>query len=269
MTAKQPSLKKLLSAKKFPTVDTSNTDERLKNLQLQMLRIQQGIWHSKRRTLILFEGFDASGKGGAINRLIEPLDSRGVMVYPFGPPTPEEQGKHYLYRFWTKLPAPGCISIFDRTWYGRVLVERIEKLTPKNRWLQAYDEINQTEKILFDDGIDIVKIFLAISAKEQMKRFQQRLNDPYKQWKLTPDDIEARKHWNGYVKATDDMLKKTNNPFAPWHLVLACDKLYTRIKVLEIVTSALHHHYKWIENQAHHYKIKDLKKALKQVKIIK
>lgn len=269
MAKEDLSLKELLHSKKHPTVDSSDYSENLKKLQLEMLRIQQGIWHSKKRALILFEGFDASGKGTAIHHLIEALDPRGVTVYPIGAPSPEEQGKHYLYRFWTKLPPPGNIVIFDRTWYGRVLVERVEKLTPKKRWSQAYDEINQIEEMLINDGIDIIKIFLGISAKEQLKRFYQRLDDHYKQWKITPADIEARKEWHHYVDAVDEMFERTSTVNAPWHLIRADDKAYSRLTVLEIVTKLLHHHSKWLEKQTHHYEIKVLKKALKDVKHIK
>src|SRR5262249_29987963 len=146
-------------------------------------------------------GFDAAGKGGAIRRLVEKLDPRGFKVHPIGPPEAVEQQIHYLYRFWTRLPKPGTIAIFDRTWYGRVLVEKVEKLAARKRCEQAYEEIVNFEKTLVQDGISLIKIFLAISKKEQLKRFEDRLNDPYKEWKLTKDDVEDRRRWDKYVKA--------------------------------------------------------------------
>jgi polyphosphate kinase 2 (PPK2 family) len=262
------SLRDLLSKKHFPKADSKLAAEQIRKLQLRLLRAQQGIWHSKGRALILFEGFDAAGKGGAIRRLVEPLDPRGVRACAFGPPLPEEQEQHYLQRFWRELPFAGNITIFDRTWYGRVLVERVQKLVAKRRWQEAYEEINDLEKILTNDGIAIIKIFLAISEKEQLARFEQRLKDPYKQWKLTPADIEARTEWEDYVLATDDMFKNTNTKIAPWHLIAANDKDYARIKVLEIVTETLRPHSTWMEEQVLSHEAIELTKALKQAQKI-
>jgi polyphosphate kinase 2 (PPK2 family) len=214
-----------------------------------MLRTQQGIWHSKNRAIIVFEGFDAAGKGGTIRRIVEVLDPRGFHVYPIGPPTSDEQGKHYLYRFWNKLPSPGTIAIFDRSWYGRVLVERVEKLTPKKRWKEAYREIRNFEEALVDDGIDLIKIFLAINKNEQSKRFDERAHDPYKQWKLTSEDLQARKHWNKYVEAVDDLFEKTHTPNCPWNLVPSNDKHFAREESLHIVTRHLKRHSIWIEKK--------------------
>jgi polyphosphate kinase 2 (PPK2 family) len=258
-------LSHLLKSGKFPKLDDKEGTEELEKLQLKMLRAQQGIYHGKQRALILFEGFDAAGKGGAIRRLVEPLDPRGIHAVAFGPPSETEQGRHYLYRFWKELPRPGQISVFDRTWYGRVLVERVEKLTPKERWQQAYAEIRQHEKLLIDDGIDIVKIFLAITPEEQLKRFKQRIEDPYKQWKITPADIEARAKWGDYVEASDEMFKETHTEECPWHIVPANDKDFARARCLEIVTKALGRHIKWIEQQASSHESDKLKKALQKV----
>lgn len=238
-------------------------DENLKKLKLKMLRIQQGAWHRKKRVIILFEGFDAAGKGGAIRRLVEPLDPRGFRVYSIAAPSASEQGKHYLYRFWNKLPEPGTIAIFDRSWYGRVLVEKVEKLTDEKRLKAAYDEINQFEAMLKDDGIEIIKIFLAITKNEQLKRFEERLNNPYKQWKLTPDDLKARKKWNAYVKAADEMLKKTNK--IKWNIISANNKDFARSEVLTIVTDSLKSHEKWMGKVAHSREFLDLKKEIKKL----
>lgn len=259
-------LSKLLAKRKFPTEQESESVRAVKDLQLKMLRIQQGLWHSKRRAIVLFEGFDAAGKGGSIRRLTETLDPRSVRVHPIGPPTPSEQGKHYLYRFWCNLPEPGSIAIFDRSWYGRVLVEKVEDLTKKSRLDEAYSEINQFEKMLTDDGIDLVKIFLVIHPSEQIKRFEDRLRDPYKQWKLTDDDIEAHRKWRKYVKAGDELLALTNTRSARWNLIPADSKEYARNQVLRIVTQSLSHHGDWIESVAQKKKHKELHQALKELK---
>ncbi|HVK62049.1 MAG TPA: hypothetical protein VM432_10880 [Bdellovibrionales bacterium] len=263
---KKKALSSLLAIKRFPEIDEDVEQKALKLLQLKMLRIQQGIWHSKKRAIIVFEGFDAAGKGGVIRRLTEALDPRGLRVHPIGPPTDDEIGQPYLYRFWKNLPAPGTITIFDRSWYGRVLVERVEKLTPKKLWNAAYDEINEFESLLIRDGIDVVKIFLAIHSKEQLKRFEDRLKDPYKQWKLTSDDIEAHHKWPQYVKATDDLLERTSKKKVPWNLIPADSKAYARVQVLDTVTRSLSHHEKWMEDVAQQKKVSELSAALKKLK---
>jgi polyphosphate kinase 2 (PPK2 family) len=234
----------------------------LKKLQLKMLRVQQGVWHKKERVIIAFEGFDAAGKGGAIRRVTENLDPRGVHVHPIGVPDAVEQGKHWLFRFWAKLPEKGSIAIFDRTWYGRVLVERVEKLIEKKEWNRAYTEINQFEKLLIDDGIRIVKIFLKISKAEQLKRLEERLCDPYKQWKITADDVRNRAKWNDYLKAVDEMIKETSTKECSWHVIETDDKDVAREAVLKIITKELKYIEGWMEDKAHKFDNKDLKKAL-------
>jgi polyphosphate kinase 2 (PPK2 family) len=240
-------------------------NDELKKLQLKMLRIQQGVWHSKDRVIIALEGSDAAGKGGAIRRVTEIMDPRGVHVHPIGAPDPVEQGKHYLYRFWTKLPEKGSIAIFDRTWYGRVLVERVEKLIKKDEWERAYGEINHFEKMLTDDGVKIIKILLKISKKEQMQRFEDRLRDPYKQWKITEEDIRNRSKWNDYNKAYDQMITETDKKHAKWHVVDTDDKDEARLKVLHIITKELKGIHDWMEDNAHSANQKDLEKALKNL----
>lgn len=265
MAKKIQLLSSLLRKKTPQNEDEVISEHSIKALQLKMLRIQQGLWHSKKRAIIVFEGFDAAGKGGAIRRITEMLDPRGIRVHPIGPPTESEQGKHYLSRFWSKLPEPGALAIFDRSWYGRVLVERVENLTPKKRLQEAYSEISDFEAMLIRDGIDIVKIFLAISQDEQLKRFRARLHDPYKQWKLTTDDLEAHKKWHAYVTASDDLLKRTNHKPATWHLVPADSKEYARGQVLKIVTRKLAHHGEWIETIVQKKHRHELSKALHQL----
>ncbi|HXH30992.1 MAG TPA: hypothetical protein VNJ01_09290 [Bacteriovoracaceae bacterium] len=239
---------------------------KLKRLQHKFIRIQQGIFHKKERVIIAVEGLDASGKGGAIKKLTEDIDPRGVRVYPIGPPTQKEQGKHWLYRFWVKLPAPGLVAIFDRTWYGRVLVERVDKLIQTEAWTRGYDEINHFEKMLTDDGVHLIKIFLVITKDEQHARFKARLSDPYKQWKITKEDISARKKWDEYVTARVELIQKTDSQNAPWYVIETDDKEEAREQVLKIVTERLKFAEKWMEDKANDYAKKTLKKALLELK---
>lgn len=216
-----------------------DAQDAIDRLQIRMLEIQQAYHRQSRRAVLVFEGPDAAGKGGAIRRLVEKLDPRGIKVWPTGPPDEHERAHHYLHRFWARLPAARTIAIFDRSWYGRVLVERVEKLASKPAWQRAYDEINRFEKLLIDDGVKLVKIYLSISKREQLSRLRERALVPYKRWKVTESDIRAHRQWNEYEKARRDMLKRTSTGFAPWHVVEGDDKTAARIAVLRIVTSAL------------------------------
>jgi AMP-polyphosphate phosphotransferase len=243
--------------------DKASVDEEIKKLQLKMLRIHQGIFHKQDRVVIIFEGFDAAGKGGAIRALTEKLDPRNVHVIPIGAPTSEEKGKHWLYRFWRDLPAPGHMTIFDRSWYGRVLIEKVDKLATPERLRDAHREINEFEAQLVNDGITVIKFFLAITKSEQLERFEDRLNDPYKQWKITDADVEARKNWTKYVKAVDEILVKNNHTSIPWHLIPANSKRKTRKAVLSIVTTKLKMCEQWIEKAAQKYERSKLLKRLR------
>jgi polyphosphate kinase 2 (PPK2 family) len=243
----------------------NGSKEEIKKLQLKILRIQQGTFFSKRRVIVAFEGVDAAGKGGAIRRLTENLDPRSFQVHPIGAPDPVDQGKHYLYRFWTRLPATGMMAIFDRTWYGRVLVERVEKLIPPPTWRRAYAEINQFEKLLTDDGVKLIKICLKISKKEQLRRFEDRLQDPYKQWKITADDIRNRSKWGLYRRAYDDLFRETSTYHCPWHVVESDDKDEARRRVLEIVAKECAEIGDWMERHSHAPEKRELKKALSQL----
>lgn len=214
-------------------------EDTLKKLQRELLRIQQAYFHQQHRALIVFEGWDAAGKGGAIRRLTEQLDPRGIKVYPYGAPSAEEQGRHYLYRFFQNLPIPGSISVFDRSYYGRVLVERVEGFASDAQWQRAYHEINEFERLLIDDDVRVVKLFMHIDADEQLKRFEQRLNDPVKRWKFTAEDIRNREKWSDYENAIDDMFAKTSTEAAPWYVVPANRKWYARITALRIIVEAL------------------------------
>jgi polyphosphate kinase 2 (PPK2 family) len=218
--------------------DEDEYERRLETLQNKMLSIQQAYYHAGRRGIVAVEGWDAAGKGGMIRRLTEKLDPRGVKVWPIGPPEPSEQGRHYLYRFWTKLPEPGTIAIFDRTWYGRVLVERVDKLIAKDAWQRAYDEINDFERMLVDDGVRMTKVFLHISPEEQLKRFAERLHDPYKRWKLRESDIRVHMQWDDYAEAIDDVFGRTSTKAAPWTVIPANQKWYARVAAITAITDA-------------------------------
>ena len=214
-------------------------EARLRKLQLKMLSIQQAYYHGRLRGVVVVEGWDAAGKGGMIRRLGEKLDPRGLRVWPIGPPDPKEQARHYLYRFWAKLPEPGTLAIFDRSWYGRVLVERVEGFARKPEWKRAYEEINAFERTLLDDGVRLVKVFLHITKDEQRRRFAERLNNPYKRRKLTIDDIRNHRRWDDYVGAIEDMFDRTSTDAAPWKAIPANQKWYARIKALKHITEVL------------------------------
>jgi polyphosphate kinase 2 (PPK2 family) len=208
-------------------------------LQIRMLEIQQAYRRDGRRAVLVFEGVDAAGKGGAIRRLTERLDPRGVKVWPIGPPDGHDQGHHYLRRFWARLPERGTLAVFDRSWYGRVLVERVEGLAAKAEWRRAYAEINGFERMLTDDGIRVIKLFIDIDRDEQLRRFRERALVPYKRWKLTAADLRMHRNWSAYRKAFRDMLERCSTRAAPWHVVPGNDKTRARLRVLEIVTQHL------------------------------
>jgi AMP-polyphosphate phosphotransferase len=219
--------------------DKDEYKTRLEKVRLGLLALQQRAHDKGERAIFVFEGWDASGKGGVIKRITACLDPRGFRVHAIGAPRPEEQGRHYLYRFFQRLPAPGEWTIFDRSWYGRVLVERVEKLADKKAWKRAYDEINFFERMLTDDGCKLVKIFLNIDKKEQLDRFKAREKDPHKRWKITDEDWRNRRHWKQYEEATDDMFANTSTEHAPWHVIAANYKWYARVRTGEILIDAL------------------------------
>ncbi len=189
--------------------------------------------------LVLFEGWDASGKGGAIKRLVAPIDPRHVRVAQFAAPTPDEKRHHFLWRFWPKLPGWGGMAIFDRSWYGRVLVERVEGYATRDQWTRAYDEINNFERSLTDEGTILVKIFMHISAEEQLNRFKRRQQDPLKSWKLTDEDWRNRDKRPAYVDAIEDMLARNDQPKLLWSLIAAESKRYARVRVVETVNERI------------------------------
>ena len=185
--------------------------------------------------LAMFEGWDASGKGGAIRRLVAPLDLRHVRVAQFAAPTPDEKRHHFLWRFFPKLPGWGGMAVFDRTWYGRVLVERVDGFASEAQWTRAYDEIVELERSLAAEGMVVIKFWLHISEEEQLHRFEKRRDDPLKSWKLTPDDWDNRRKRPAYVEAVEEMLKRTDHEAAPWELIEAESKRYARVRVMETV----------------------------------
>jgi len=219
--------------------DEASYRQKLGKLQIAMLELEQIYRVERRRGIIALEGWDAAGKSGAIQRLVEKLDPRWVDVWSVGRPTPEEQGRHYLWRFWQRLPLPGQIAIFDRTWYGRVLVERVEGLARPKEWRRAYDEINAFEKMLVDDGVRLVKLFLQISDKEQLRRFRERIETPTKHWKISAEDIRNRARRSDYLAALDDIFARTSTAAAPWHVVPAEYKWFARVAVAKTVVKAL------------------------------
>ncbi len=214
--------------------------DRLENLQRTLREIHHRMFIEKKAAIVLFEGWDASGKGGAIRRLLEPLDPRGFSVVSVSAPTREEKIHHYLWRFWKEIPRQGSLTVFDRSWYGRVLVERVERLCSIEEWRRAYREINEFEMILDHVGIPIVKFWLHIDMDEQMKRFEARRSSPHKHWKITEEDIRNREKWTWYEMAVSEMIKRTSSTFAPWHLIASNDKLHARIEILEIVVATIH-----------------------------
>ncbi|MBC5688056.1 polyphosphate:AMP phosphotransferase [Mediterraneibacter sp. NSJ-55] len=213
--------------------------KKLKKLQ-KKLEILHGELYRRRIPVVLgFEGWDAAGKGGAIKRLTEKLDARGYVVTPIASPNDIEKAHHYLWRFWKAMPKDGHIAIFDRTWYGRVMVERIEGFCTKEEWQRAYKEINDMEKDLADAGAIVLKFWMHIDKEEQKKRFTARQETPQKQWKITEEDWRNRKKWDQYEEAVNEMLLRTSTEYAPWVVVEGNSKYYARIKVLQTVAEAI------------------------------
>jgi polyphosphate kinase 2 (PPK2 family) len=207
--------------------------------QIQLRELGFQVYQQKRPVVIVFEGWDAAGKGGVIKRITEKLDPRGFIVYPISAPHGEDKSKHYLYRFWRRLPERGAIAIFDRSWYGRVLVERVEGFATESEWKRAFKEINAFERQLDDFDTVVVKFWLHISREEQLKRFEERQRIGYKAWKLTDEDWRNREKWGAYEDAAEEMLVKTSTTLAPWTLVEANDKYWARVKVLSQLVEVL------------------------------
>ena len=250
MEAKQepPMLQNVFPMKSIPkladiALDKSVSDEEYKKeldaLQKRLGKLHNELYLKKIPVIIAYEGWDAAGKGGNIKRVAAALDPRGYEVHPIASPEPAEKARHYLWRFWNRLPKDGHIAIFDRTWYGRVMVERLEGFCTENDWKRAYNEINEFEKELADWNAVILKFWVQIDKDTQLERFTERQNTPEKQWKITDEDWRNREKWDLYEEAVDEMLQKTNTKYAPWHVLESNDKHYARIKALKIIIKAI------------------------------
>lgn len=221
------------------SIEEAEYKSQLKQLQGRLGELHNRIYRKRVPVIIAYEGWDAAGKGGNIKRITEALDPRGFEVFPIASPEPHEKARHYLWRFWTRLPKDGHVAVFDRTWYGRVMVERLEGFCSENDWRRAYNEMNEFEKELSDWGAVIIKFWVQIDKDTQLQRFTDRQNNPEKQWKITDEDWRNREKWDDYEKAVNEMLQKTSTAYAPWHILESVDKKYARIKALKIVIKEL------------------------------
>ena len=212
---------------------------RLKKLQKRLAELHSELYRLRIPVVIGFEGWDAGGKGGAIKRLTSNLDPRGYRVNPTAAPNDIEKVHHYLWRFWNNVPKAGHIAVFDRTWYGRVMVERIEGFCSEAEWRRAYQEINEMESHMANAGAVVLKFWLHIDKDEQERRFKERQANPAKQWKITDEDWRNREKWDQYEEAVNEMLIRTSTTYAPWIVVEGNDKRYARVKVLQTVVDAL------------------------------
>lgn len=210
-------------------------ETRLKELQKRLGKLHNKIYRKRIPVIIAYEGWDAAGKGGNIKRLTGALDPRGFEVHPIASPEPHEKARHYLWRFYHRLPKTGHVAIFDRTWYGRVMVERLEGFCSKNDWKRAYNEINEFEKELSDWGAVVIKFWIHIDKDTQLARFNERQNTPEKQWKITEEDWRNREKWDEYEVAIDEMIEKTSTENAPWYIIQSNNKYYARIQAIQIV----------------------------------
>jgi polyphosphate:AMP phosphotransferase len=217
------------------SVGKARYQKRLSDLQDRLAALSDAKAFSQTGLVLVFEGNDAAGKGGSIRRVTRALDPRRFDIYRVGAPSDEERAKPWLWRFWRRLPRRGNVAIFDRSWYGRVLVERVEGYCSEAEWLRAYNEINDFEAQLAEARLVVVKFWLAISKDEQLRRFEARADTPYKQYKITDEDWRNRQKWDLYRQAVGDMVDRTSTSFAPWTLVEAEDKRYARLKVLDTV----------------------------------
>jgi len=221
------------------TLDKKKYRKDLIKYQVALHDLGYQVYVQQRPVIIIYEGWDAGGKGGNIKRVTERLDPRGYVVHAIAAPTGDDATRHYLYRFWRRLPETGQIAIFDLSWYGRVMVERIEGFCNEEAWKRAYREINHFERQLVDFGTVIFKFWIHISKDEQLRRFNTRSEDELKNWKLTEEDWRNRDKWDAYYEAVNDMLVKTSTVTAPWTVVEGNSKWYARIKVLTTLVDGL------------------------------
>ena len=213
--------------------------EKLDKLQAKIEKLHGELYRRRIPVVLGFEGWDAGGKGGAIKRLTAKMDPRGYVVNPTASPNDIEKAHHYLWRFWRAMPKDGHVAIFDRTWYGRVMVERIEGFCTEAEWKRAYKEINDMERDLTDAGAIVIKFWMHIDKDEQERRFKERQENPEKQWKITDEDWRNREKWDQYEDAVNEMLMRTSTDYAPWVVVEGNSKYYARVKVLKTVVDAI------------------------------
>lgn len=226
------------------TLTKEQYQKQLKELQKKLSRLHGELYQRRIPVVLAFEGWDAGGKGGAIKRLTQALDPRGYEVHPVSAPNDLEKSHHYLWRFWTAVPKAGHIAIFDRSWYGRVMVERLEGFCSEDEWRRAYKEINNMEECWANSGCIVLKFWMQIDKDEQERRFTERQENPDKQWKITDEDWRNRAKWDQYEVAVDEMLVRTSTTYAPWIIVEANNKYYARIKVLKTVVDAIEQYLK-------------------------
>ena len=229
----------LESATAHPTLDKKGYSQQMVKLQTRLGRLSRLAAAKGLSTMVVLEGPDAAGKGGAIRRLCGLLDAAHYQVFPTPAPTPEEKARHYLWRFWNKVPAPGHLAVFDRSWFGRVMVERVEGFAKDAEWARAYAEINDFEARLAESGMVVLKLWINISKEEQLRRFHAREISPHKRHKMTKEDYRNRKKWDANVRAAEDMIARTDTPHAPWVVVSGDDKRYARVATLKAVCRAL------------------------------
>ena len=234
-------MKKLENYSSEKTLSKEDYNIELPRLQLKMRKLQLRLKDANRPLIVVMEGWDAAGKGGSIRRITSTLDPRAFKVTPVAAPTAEELAHHYLWRFAIRLPDSGKIQIFDRSWYGRVLVERIEGFAKEEEWKRAFEEINIFERHFVDAGGIMCKFFMHINKDEQLARFEARKDDPLKSWKLTDEDWRNRDKWDEYSVAIDDMLAKTDRPGSPWYVIPGNCKKYARVELLKQLTSFVKH----------------------------
>lgn len=220
-------------------LSSNEYDDQLAHWRNRLARLVRSKAFTKLPLVLVFEGHDAAGKGSTIRRIIHALDARQFKAVPISAPTEEERARPYLWRFWRELPAPGNITIFDRSWYGRVLVERVERFAKPDEWGRAYQEINHFERELTDSGILVLKFWLAITKDVQLERFSEREQSPFKSFKITPEDWRNRKKWAAYTRAANDMFDLTDTSYAPWHVMSANDKKHAHVAVLEEIVTAI------------------------------
>jgi len=230
---------RLAAIKRFPVIEFADYERRLAEMQETLQRVQQAYLGTSHRAIIVLEGWDTAGKGGVVRRLGWALDPRSFKVHAIAAPTRREKSLHYLQRFWERLPEHGQIVVFDRSWYGRVLVERVEAYATPTEWHRAYNEINDFERMLLEDDTRLVKIFLHITPEEQMHRFRTRLTDPLKRWKLSYEDFRNHGRWKDYEAAIEDMVETTSTKRAPWHLVPANNKPFGRLAAFRVIADRL------------------------------